>query len=240
MTWRLERTQLGDALFVAALMIYILAGVSATPVHGDEFMQMAMARDMFYLVRGQMDQLQFTPPVQPDSEQELRLINGPLNKDLIGLIWIASDRTMAELPGIFAWAMPLAWNQTQGNVPGEDDLDTARLPSAFLTAVGVALIFGIGLIIGGRKAAYPAALLYAIDPVILLNGRRAMMEGGLMACTLLLVVATLWLTAIKHDKGKHKPSSQLLRWAVLGLCAGLTVAAKHPGVVIAVALIAAN
>src|SRR5579864_3123864 len=189
-----NRNQFADFLFVGALMIYVLAGIVPTPIHGDEFMQMAMARDVFYLARGQMDQLRFNPPVQPDTEQQLRLINGPLNKDLIGALWIASDRPDASLPGIFAWAMPLDWNQANGNVPAVDELDMAGLPSAVLTALGVALIFAIGGFVGGRKAAYPAALLYALDPAVLLNGRRAMMEGGLMACTLLLVAVTIWLT----------------------------------------------
>ena len=224
------RARLADGLFVAALMIFVLAGVSVTPMHGDEFMQMAMSRDVFYLAHGQMGQIQFSPPVQPDSEQELRLVNGPLNKDLIGLTWLLSGRTIADLPGIFAWEMSLSWNQTQGNVPSTNDLNSARLPSALLTAIGVVLIFAVGLRIGGRKAAYPAALLYTINPVILLNGRRAMMEGGLIACTLLLILVALWLTDIANS-GEKSPRLWM-RWALLGVCAGLVVVAKYPGIAI--------
>jgi 4-amino-4-deoxy-L-arabinose transferase-like glycosyltransferase len=220
-----KRAQFADILFVGALMLYVLAGIAPTPIHGDEFMQMAMARDVFYLARGQMDQIHFSPPVEPDTEQQLRLINGPLNKDLIGALWIASDRTDAALPGIFAWAMPLDWNQAHGNVPAVGELNLARLPSAFLTALGVALIFALGRFIGGRKAAYPAALLFALDPTILLNGRRAMMEGGLLACTLLLVAVTIWLMCRNH---KHVLDP--VAWVLFGLCAGVTLSAKHTGI----------
>jgi 4-amino-4-deoxy-L-arabinose transferase-like glycosyltransferase len=229
-----NRAKLADFLFVGALMLYVLAGIAPTPIHGDEFMQMAMARDVFYLARGQMDQLRFNPPVQPDTEQQLRLINGPLNKDLIGGLWIASDRTDASLPGIFAWAMPLDWNQAHGNVPAIGELDLARLPSAILTALGVILIFVIGQFIGGRKAAYPAALLYALDPAILLNGRRAMMEGGLLACTLLLVAVVIWLTC-RNRKHVLDP----VAWVVFGLSAGITLAAKHTGIIPVAAMLAA-
>ena len=229
-----KRVQFADILFVGALMLYVLAGIAPTPVHGDEFMQMAMARDVFYLARGQMDQIHFSPPVQPDTEQQLRLINGPLNKDMIGALWIASDHTDTTLPGIFAWAMPLDWNQAHGNVPAMDELDLARLPSALLTALGVALIFALGRFVGGRKAAYPAALLYSLDPAVLLNGRRAMMEGGLMAFTLLLIAVTIWLMC-RNRKHILDP----VAWVLFGLCAGATLIAKHTGIIPVVAMLLA-
>ncbi len=220
------RARLADALFVAAMMWYVVAGLAITPKHGDEFMQMAMARDVFYLARGQTDQLRFVPPVQPDTEQHLRLINGPMNKDFIGLLWIVTDRSDFTLPQIFAWAMPLDWNASHGNVPDTDSLNASRVPSTLLTAIGVLLVFIIGLRLSGRKAAYPAALLYALHPAILLNGRRAMMEGELFGCTLLLIVTTFWLTS-----PERKRAFDPLAWVVFGLSAGLTICAKHTGLI---------
>jgi 4-amino-4-deoxy-L-arabinose transferase-like glycosyltransferase len=229
------RARLADVLFVAALSWYVIAGLAIAPKHGDEFMQMAMARDVFYLARGQTDQLRFSPPVQPDTEQQLRLINGPINKDFIGLLWIVTDRSDFTLPSIFAWAQTLDWNAMHGNVPDADSLNAARVPSTLLTAAGVILIFIIGLRAGGRKAAYPTALLYALHPVILLSGRRAMMDGELIGCTLLLIVATLWLTS-----PGRKRAFDPLAWALFGICAGLTVCAKHTGLIpVAAMLIAA-
>src|SRR5512135_1068616 len=121
-----SRKRSADAAFLIALMLYILVGTARVPIHGDEFMQMAMARDYFYMMRGQWSQIAFTPPVEPDTEQYLRLINGTINKDLIGLVWQIDGRSPETLPGIFAWAMPLDWNRAQGNVPSDDALHVAR------------------------------------------------------------------------------------------------------------------
>ncbi len=223
-------------------MLYVLAGVAVTPIHADEFMQMAMARDVFYLARGQMDRVRFAPPIMPDTEQDLRLLNGPLNKNLIGVAWILAGRSDTALPGIFAWAMPLAWNASQGNVPDADALRLARWPSALLTALGVVAIFGLCWQIGKAWLAYPAALLYALDPAILLNGRRAVMEGGLLLCTLLLIGVAVWIAqrvSARSPNDFPPLSLTLAPYALLGVIAGLTVAAKHTGVIAVVAVFAA-
>ena len=62
-----------------------------------------------------------------------------------------------------------------------------------MTALGVIPIFVLGWNLRLRSMAYPAALLYALHPVILLNGRRAMMEGSLILFSLLTMA---WLVAI--------------------------------------------
>jgi hypothetical protein len=46
-----SRKRFADGAFLLALMVYILAGVATVPVHGDEFMQMSMARDVFTMAR---------------------------------------------------------------------------------------------------------------------------------------------------------------------------------------------
>lgn len=249
----MTRSTFADGLFVVALMLYVLAGAAAAPFHGDEFMQMAMARDVFYLAHGNLDAIRFAPPVQPDTEQYLRLLNGPLNKDLIGLTWALDGRNEASLPGIFAWAMPLEWNVAHGNVPDGASLDLARFQSALFTALSVALIFWLTLRIAGRPMAYPAALLFALHPVILLNGRRAMMEGALLFFSLLLISVTIWVSKryagmrLPHppppspnsERGSLMSNAEYWRtiadFVLVGVCAGLTVAAKHTGLVIVVA-----
>src|SRR5512142_2785410 len=105
-----SRKRLADGAFLLALMLYILAGVTNVPVHGDEFMQMSMARDVFSMARGEWNRLAFAPPIQADTEQALRLYNGTVNKTLIGVTWLLSGRNESTLPGIYAWANPLDWN----------------------------------------------------------------------------------------------------------------------------------
>jgi len=227
------RSRIADGLFVMALMLYVLAGITLTPEHGDEFMYMTMAHDVFYLRDGQLDHIRYAPPVLPDTEQHLRLLNGPLNKDLIGALWMATGRPASALPGIFAWAMPLEWNTAQGNVPTADALTLARWPSALLTALSIVLLFELCVQIGGRAMAYPAALLWTLHPVILLSGRRAMTEGGLLFAMILLLGLAVWIVKLKGDAtGGTAQKVRWWAWLALGLCAGLAIAAKHTGVIV--------
>ncbi len=237
-----SRKRFADGAFLLALMVYILAGVGTVPVHGDEFMQMSMARDVFYMARGEWNRFAFKPPVETDTEPFLRLINGTINKTLIGVTWLLNGRDESSLPGIFAWAMPLDWNRQQGNVPTDDALRLARWPSAILTALGVIPMFLLGWQLRLRSLAYPAALLYTLHPVILLNGRRAMMEGSLILLSLLIMC---WLVAViiaEHSATAHGFVRRLprpARYVALGVLVGLVVAAKQTGIVVAVAALAA-
>lgn len=237
-----SRKRLADGAFLVALMLYILSGMALVPPHGDEFMQVSMARDFFHRLHGDWAALAFVPPAEPDTLPYLRLINGTLNANLIGLFWWVSGRSEADLPGIFAWEMPLDWNQARGNVPADDALHLARWPSALLTALGVIPIFGIGWHLRLRSLAYPAALLYALHPTILLNGRRAMMEGSLMLFSLLTMYWLVALIVAEHSasaQGFMKRLPLWVRYGVLGLFIGLTLAAKHTGLVVAAAALLA-
>jgi 4-amino-4-deoxy-L-arabinose transferase-like glycosyltransferase len=237
-----SRKRIADTAFLLALMIYVLVGIDSTPVHADEYMQMSMARDVFYMARGQWDRIAYAPPIQPDTEPYLRIINGTINKTLIGLEWLLNGRTPESLPGIYAWAMPYDWNQRQGNVPSADDLHLARLPSALLTALGVIPVFLLGWQLRLRSLAYPAALLYALHPVILLNGRRAMMEGSLMLTTLLTVSWLVAMIVAEHSAVANGFMTRIplaVRYIILGLLAGLTVAAKHTGLIVVVSVLLA-
>ncbi|MCC6973884.1 MAG: phospholipid carrier-dependent glycosyltransferase [Anaerolineae bacterium] len=229
------RKRLADVIFLAALMIYILSGIRAVPPHGDEYMQMSMARDYFLVRAGQWDQLAYSPPVQLDSGQYLRLINGVINKYLIGLVWELSGRDPDALPGIYVWDMPLEWNQAQGNVPTLESLHLARLPSALLTALGLIPIFLLGWNLRLRSLAYPAALLYGFHPVILLNGERAMMEGSLMLFSLCAIYWTVALVVAEHSataEGYLKRLPRFVRYALLGVWVGLAAASKHTGIIV--------
>ncbi len=230
-----SRKRIADLAFLAALIFYILAGIALTPPHGDEYMFMAMARDTYYIGHGDWNKLLYSPPVEPDSEQFLRLINGTVNKTLIGLVWLLEGRSIDSLPGVYAWTMPFDWNQREGNVPSDDDLHTARWPSAILAALGVVPMFFIGWQLRMRSLAYPSALIYALHPVILLNGRRAMLEGSLMFFSLATIAWLLALIVSEHSANANGFMSRLspvVRYGILGVLAGLAVAAKQTGLVV--------
>ena len=82
------------------------------------------------------------------------------------------------------------------------------------------VIFALGQMLGGRPVAYLASLYYALNPALLIEGRRAMMEGSLTFFSLLTVLAGIWLL-------------QKRRWwtaILLGIAAGLALASKHTAV----------
>lgn len=231
-----SRKFIADAAFVLALIAYVLAGTVLTPSHGDEFMQIAMARDAFYIARGEWNRLAYTPPVEVDTEQYLRLLNGTINKTLMGWLWIASGRTEAQLPGIYAWAMEYSWNVARGNVPHDASLHLMRWVSALFTALGVIPAFLIGWHLRLRSLAYPAAGFYALHPIILLNGRRAMMEGSLMFFSLLTMYWVIAMIVAEHSstaRGFMRRLPAWLRYVVLGILIALTVGSKHSGLPVA-------
>lgn len=213
-----------DALLLLALSAYIWAGVSGAPFHGDESTQVFMSRDFAYLfLSGQAERVFYADPPVSAQEQELRLLNGVINKYSIGLAWHLAGFTPSALNEQWDWGADWSYNQTTGHAPGAALLQTSRWPSALFLVVGLLAVYALAGQVGGRAAAWIAAILYALHPALLLNGRRAMMEGSLIAFTALAaLLAVYWL------RGR---GGRAWWWAILfGLCAGMALASKHTAV----------
>jgi hypothetical protein len=90
--------------------------------------------------------------------------------------------------------------------------------------------------------AYLAAMFYAFHPVLLLNGRRAIMEGSFLAFSLLTVLAAVWWLKIATPYSPTPALTQAGRGGIsrihkawlaailLGIAAGLALASKHTAV----------
>ncbi len=208
-----------DAVFLAVLVAYVLIGTPLVPFHGDEATQIYMSRDYAYqfqqrdldLVRYQDD-----PPIP--QMQYLRLINGSLNKYLIGLAWHISGFTAADVNEQWDWNGGWQYNLDNHHSPSPALLVTARWPSALLLAASVAILFLLAKQLGGRPVAYLACLYFVLNPGVLINGRRATMEGSLYCFALLTVLA-----GVQFLRRPSLPTSLLL-----GAATGLAVASKHP------------
>lgn len=211
-----------DALVLAAATLYILAGVPSAPFHGDEAMQITMSRDYFTaVVERRPPELLVAPPYAVDSPGWLRLINGSVNAYTVGLSLHLTGHTAADLPKLWQWPLSVEANIEQGSYPTDALLMPSRIPSALFLALSAVAIFLLGREIGGRPLAYLACALYILNPIVLLNGRRAMMEGSLLAFGLLAV----WAAArIRPDRAK------LRRWLWLGLFSGLALLSKHSAI----------
>ncbi|MBI1256912.1 MAG: phospholipid carrier-dependent glycosyltransferase [Chloroflexi bacterium] len=219
-----------DVLFLLALIIYMLAGTASVPFHGDESTQIYMSRDYAYqFLQGDLDLVRYHDPPINATEQQLRLLNGTLNKYLIGFMWHLGGFNIDQINDQWDWGGDWNYNQSNNHAPSEALLQISRIPSAILLAAGVIVMFALGRMLGGRSVAYLASLYYALNPALLIEGRRAMMEGSLTFFSLLVVLAGVLLL-------------QKRRWwtaILLGLAAGLALASKHTAVFTLVAVFGA-
>ncbi len=214
-----------DAVWLLLIAFYCLGRIELVPLHGDEPTQISMGRDFYYqFVQGDWSKVRYTPwdELSPEAaaEQDLRLLNGTLPKYLFGLTAYTGGYAVDEINEQWVWGAGWDWNHTNGHVPDEPLLMQTRVVSTTLLIVSAWALFGIGYLIQGQLVAVLASAMYILNPAVLLNGRRAMMEGSMLAFSLLALLAGLWLL--------RKQSWQ--RVMLLGIASGLAVASKHTAV----------
>jgi 4-amino-4-deoxy-L-arabinose transferase-like glycosyltransferase len=219
-----------DSLILIAATLYILAGVPSAPFHGDEAMQIRMSRDYFTaFVERRPRSLWTEPPYTVDSPAWLRLINGSVNLYTIGLSLHSAGYRAGDLPSLWQWPLSVEANIEQGSYPGEPLLIPSRIPSALFLALSVVAVFLLGKAIAGRPLAYLACLVYILNPIVLLNGRRAMMEGSMLVFGLLAVWAAARI---------RTPDVKPRDWFWLGLFSGLALISKHSAILFVVSAFA--
>lgn len=226
-------SRLLDLLFLLVLAGYIVAGMALVPFHGDEPTQIYMSHDYAYqFIQRDLSLVQYSDPPISAQEQDLRLLNGTINKYLIGLAWHLGGFTVDDLNEQWDWSGDWNYNHSTGHAPSEALLTVSRIPATLLFTAGMFVAFALGWQLGGRPVAYLAALFYALNPVLLLNGRRALMEGSLTAFSLLTVLAGVWwLKGFSPPTQAGRGYRQLKMWLAafgFGIAAGLALASKHP------------
>lgn len=216
---------LPDVLLLAGLALYVLAGAGSVPFHGDESTLIYMSRDYYYAVQTRdIEAVEFHDPPYDAAMQELRIINGTVAKFTIGFAWDMAGLTVHDLNEQWVWEWTWDQNQALGHMPSDRLLRISRWPSTVFTALTVLLIYGITrLVSNSRLAAWVASIFYATQPAVLINGRRAVMEGSLMFFSVLVV-----LLAIVVSLTIHRHQKRALAWmGALGLAAGCALASKH-------------
>ena len=215
-----------SALWLALLIAWALAGVALTPFHGDESMQIHSSID-YVTAFIERDPWQLSVTEQEDRSHAVtrRLLQGSVNPWAIGLAWQLAGFSFADLPPApgWDWGRDYDANITMNMRPTQDKLLLSRLSSALMFAASIPVLFGIAWIFGGRLVAFLASGLYALHPSLLLNGRRAMMEGPLLLFGLLSIFCALLLM----QRGLN---ARWRWWLALALAGGLALAAKHSGI----------
>jgi 4-amino-4-deoxy-L-arabinose transferase-like glycosyltransferase len=219
-----------DAAWLLALTVYILAGMPLATFHGDEAMQVYMSHDYARaFIYRDVNALKTRPPYDIDSDPQLRILNGSVNRYTIGLSWHLTGYSNGDLPPRpgWDWGLSVDRNVETGHRPPDALLNVARLSSTLFLALSVPVLFGLASLFGGRPAAYVATALYALHPVVLLNGRRAMQEGSMLFFGLAVVLVA---AVISHKRAAGEKVHPLL-WALLPLTGALALASKHSAVV---------
>lgn len=209
-----------DGVWLCALSLYVLVGVAEVPFHGDESTQIYMGRDFHYqMIEGNLARVLFSETPTSPTEQHLRVLNGTLPKYVFGWVSASMGYTPSTLNEQWDWGTDWQGNQDAYRIPDQPLLIRARLTSALGLVFGMWGVFLLGVRWGGRSSAYLATLLFALHPALLLNGRRAMMEGYLIGFSVWVVVASVWFF-----------NAQKARYALaLGVFSGLAIASKHTG-----------
>ena len=216
----LKRRRLIDALWLAVLGWYIVAGAGAAPFHGDESTLIFMGSDYFYLFEdGELDTMLYDGDwrIRP-MEQHLRLVNGTVSKTIYG--WLAARQGFGarDLNQPWRWSRDVAENIALGRVPEAKLLHAARTVSAMQMALAMVCFFAFSRLTLNRPTAYLASAFFALHPAILVNGRRAMMEGSHLLGMMLVLLAAAWLVRERRN----------WQYLLLGVASGLAIAAKHP------------
>ena len=216
-----------DLLLLVVLSGYIVAGARLVPFHGDEATLLHMSRDYGYLVIDHdPSRVLFDDKWTHGDDQMLRLINGTLSKYLFGLAWHVSGYSMSDLNGAWDWHTDWSGNLASGHMPSTGLLLSGRLASILMLIASVVALFVLARRIGGRPVSYAACLYFALNPAVLLNGRRAMMESALLLSAMLMVFAGL----------RYVRRLDFWGAVLMGLAAGLALSAKHTNLFVVIAV----
>lgn len=220
---RLQLPKWVDIIYLALLAFYILAGTSYVPFHGDESTLVYMGRDYYYqFVQQDLSMVMYHNPAISQSEQDLRMLNGTISKYMYGFAAYTGAYKFEELNEQWDWSTTWDINVNRGAIPEPDLLNRARFSSALQTALAMVVLFVIAVQVFNRPTAYIASLYFALNPVLLMNGRRAMMEGSHILTLLLVILAAIWV--LRYQKW--------WTFILLGIVSGLALSSKHTNIMI--------
>jgi 4-amino-4-deoxy-L-arabinose transferase-like glycosyltransferase len=226
-------------IWLIGLSAFILAGVPSVTFHGDEVYYMLMARDYFTVfVEGRPDLLPVKAVWESDTAMH-RVVIGSTTPYFIGASWALAGKQKHELAqnGWYLFGISYDDNQNMGLVPSPDRMLIARLPIALLFCGSAALMFGLARLIAGKHSRFAALFpylvsgLYALNPVLLVNGRRALQESALLFFGLGVIAIAAFISRKRELAERVHP----LWWLGLIVVGGLACASKQSGLLYAAA-----
>jgi len=221
------------------LMLYVVAGTPLAPFHGDESTLIYGSRDYFdQFVAGDMERV-MNRRSDDANDHGLRLLEGRVQKYLGGFAFHLSGGSVERLNRPWQWGAPPQVSIRAGFVPSLQLLMAERWAMAVLLALSIPLAYAVGSHLGGIGGGLAIAILIALSPNLVLNGRRVMMEAPLLLFSLLTVLAAI---RIVLQAPTEAPTIWPLRWRLIllfGLAGGMAVSSKHSGLLTVVPLFVA-
>jgi hypothetical protein len=205
---------------------FLLITLPAVPFHPDEATYIYMSRDLDRIIAGGPLSVCWRSGGGSDPLQVERERDCPLTRYAVGLA-----RLTGGLPATDAnWNWGSDWEQNlgQGAVPSDRLMLLARIPEVLLLFLSVLLMARIGLGLGGGVGAVSAAVLFGLNSQILLHGRRAMSEAGVLF-GMILVVAVL----LERRNAAGPRFRNIARPLLTGAALAIAVSAKYSGLLIA-------
>jgi 4-amino-4-deoxy-L-arabinose transferase-like glycosyltransferase len=215
-----------SAVWLGFLTVYILLGVPITSYHGDETTLLYSTHDYVTLfIQRNPQALLVEWPIDNELEY-ISIASSSLGRFTTGFGWHVAGFSEDDLPREnFDWNLDYYSNYARGLIPNFPLMVAMRLPSAIFLALSAVAMFGIGYYFGGLPMAVFVSALYAFNPVILLNGRRALQEGALLCFGLFTILLGIIISQ-RRERGK---TVGVLWWVALTLASGFTLASKNNG-----------
>jgi 4-amino-4-deoxy-L-arabinose transferase-like glycosyltransferase len=215
-----------DALYLIALAAFVALGTPFASYHGDETNHIHNARDYITLFIDHQPEKLLVNSMWDSHDAYYRLLDSSVSRYSIGFVWHLTGMPESALPPLsYVWGASYDENFFLGLVPAGRALILFRAPSTLFFALSIVIVFALGRQFGGRGAAYFASGVYALNPALLLNGRRAMQEGPLLFFGLLTILIASEI-ALRREAGK---ANGVWRWGVLIAAGALTLASKNSG-----------
>ena len=159
-----------------AWAVWAVATAPAVPFHPDESTYLYMSADGAALLHTPLSLAYHT--AADDLRQHYRLVNAPLTRYLAAL-GLALDAQPA-LRADWDWAADWQTNLAHGALPTRDQLAAARAVMTLCTTLAGLLLALTACRFGGTFAGALTLLLFLLNPLVLLHGRRAMMEAPML------------------------------------------------------------
>ena len=171
--------------------VYIFLGVKSVPFHPDESSLLYQSRDLEKAISEPAALFWSDTPTNA-YDQTYRLLNAPLAKYIIGIGRLGAGYGAESVSVDWDWGQSWDENAQQGALPPERLLLGSRLAVALFLPMSIILIYIAAQSIGGVTNGILAALLLALNTLVLLHTRRAMAEGVLLFGVCLAIVGVLY------------------------------------------------